>query len=113
MLPTKKIKPSQRCPNCGVVHKQWAELSNRYHVCTGCGFEVPRDRGSTMVMYNVATNQQPGLGTSLADCGCLSSTSSTNKRKHTGSMKQLGQRKRLKLQSKTEGLETPLVLTTG
>ena len=43
MLPTKQIKPSQRCPNCGKVHKNWAELSNRYHVCDDCGFEIPRD----------------------------------------------------------------------
>ncbi|XWK86527.1 MAG: transposase [Phormidium sp.] len=41
MLPTKKIKPSQRCPNCGAVHKEWPHLSNRYHVCSDCGFEIP------------------------------------------------------------------------
>ena len=88
MLPTKTIKPSQRCPKCGVVHKDWADLSNRYHVCSACGFEIPRDRGSVMVMYNVAVNQQLGLGTSLVSLGCFSSTSATRK---TGSMKQLGQ----------------------
>lgn len=33
MLPTKDIKPSQRCPKCGAVHKEWAELSNRHHAC--------------------------------------------------------------------------------
>jgi len=71
-LPTKQIKPSQRCPKCGVVHKHWAELSNRYHICDACGFEIPRDQGSVMVMYNVVTKVQPGLGTSLVDCGCLS-----------------------------------------
>ncbi|MGK7928666.1 MAG: RNA-guided endonuclease InsQ/TnpB family protein [Spirulina sp.] len=37
ILPTRKLKPSQRCPNCGKVHKHWAELSNRYHVCDACG----------------------------------------------------------------------------
>jgi putative transposase len=108
MLNTRKIKPSQRCPNCGQVHKNWANLSNRYHVCDDCGFEIPRDQGSVMVMYNVALNQQPGLGTSLVDCGCFSSTDSTGKRKHTGSMKQLGQKKRQKSQFKKVGrLETP------
>ena len=113
-LPTKKIKPSQRCPNCGKVHKEWAELSNRYHVCDNCQFEIPRDRGSVMVMYNIATNQQQGLGTSLWDCGCLSSTDLTKKRKHTGSMKQLGQMKRQKPSCKTDGdLETPPVYTVG
>ncbi|MBV9386014.1 MAG: transposase [Chroococcidiopsidaceae cyanobacterium CP_BM_ER_R8_30] len=111
MLPTKKIKPSQRCPHCGAVHKEWAELSNRHHVCTDCGFEVPRDRGSVMVMYNVALNQQPGLGTSLVDCRCPSSTDSTKKRKHTGSMKQLGQMKRQKSCSLVDG--NPVRLATG
>jgi len=67
-----------------------------------------------MVMYNAATNQQPGVGTSLEDCGLSSSTSLTKKRKHTGSMKQLGKLKRQKLQSKADWeLETPSVLTAG
>ena len=57
ILDTKQVKPSQRCPNCGHVHKEWAELSNRYHVCNNCGFEIPRDKGSVIVMYNVATNK--------------------------------------------------------
>lgn len=108
MLPTKKIKPSQRCPKCGAVHKEWAELSNRYHVCCDCGVEIPRDSGSAMVMYNVVTNQQPGLGTSVVSLGCLSSTSKTSKRKNTGSLKQLGQAKRQKSNLGSEGiLETP------
>jgi putative transposase len=103
VLPTQGIKPSQRCPQCGAVHKEWADLSNRYHVCSGCGFEIPRDRGSVMVMYNVATNRQPGLGTSLVSLGCLSTTS-----KSCGAMKQLGQRKRLKSCRQTNGAsETP------
>ena len=114
ILSTKKIKPSQRCPNCGKVHKDWAQLSNRYHVCDACGFEIPRAQGSTMVLYNVATNRQPGLGTNLADCGCSSSTSSNRKRKQTGSMRQLGQMKRQKPSGDTDGgLETPSVYTAG
>ncbi len=44
-IDTKKVKPSQRCPNCGKVHKEWAELSNRYHVCDACGFSIERDCG--------------------------------------------------------------------
>ena len=106
-LNTRKVKPSQRCPKCGTVHKDWADLSNRYHICDNCNFEIERDRGSVLVMYNVATNQQQGCGTHLSDGGCLSSTSLTSKRKHTGSMKQLGQMKRQKSQSVTRGLETP------
>lgn len=115
VLPTREIKPSQRCPKCGKIHKHWAELSNRYHVCDGCGFEIPRDRGSVMVMYNVAVDQQPGLGTSLVSLGCLSSTSSDKKRKHTGSMKQLGQKKRQKSLAKAEHgvLETPSAYVVG
>ena len=113
-LNTRQIKPSQRCPNCGTIHKDWADLSNRYHICHSCNFEIERDRGSVLVMYNVATNQQQGFGTNLLDDGCLSSTSLTGVRKHTGSMKQLGQLKRQKSQSKSGGsLETPFVFTAG
>ncbi|WP_375341967.1 zinc ribbon domain-containing protein [Okeania sp. SIO3B5] len=110
-IDTKKVKPSQRCPRCGTVHKEWAQLSNRYHICDDCGFEIPRDQGSAIVMWNVAADRQPGLGTGLVNCRCSSSTDST--RKHTGSMfaehsvcvafrrkgKQLGQMKRLLAQS--------------
>ena len=106
-LNTRKVKPSQRCPQCGAVHKNWADLSNRHHICNSCNFEIERDRGSVLVMYNVATNQQQGCGTHLSDSGCLSSTFLTSKRKHTGSMKQLGQMKRQKSQSVTLGSETP------
>lgn len=109
VLPTQAIKPSQRCPKCGAVHKEWADLSNRYHVCSACGFEVPRDRGSVMVMYNVATNRQPGLGTSLVSLGCFSSTS-----KSCGAMKHLGQRKRQKLHRQANGAsETPSAYAVG
>ncbi|MGL6344820.1 MAG: RNA-guided endonuclease InsQ/TnpB family protein [Waterburya sp.] len=109
-LNTRRIKPSQRCPQCGIVHQEWANLSNRYHICggkKGCGFETPRDRGSVRVMYNVACNNQKGLGTSLSSVDVFSSTSSKSKRKHTGSMKQLGQMKRQKSQQNNAKLETP------
>lgn len=114
-LPTREIKPSQRCPKCGSVHKEWASLNNRHHICGDCGFEVPRDKGSAMVMYNVATGNQKGLGTSLYSLGCSGSTESTNKRKHTGSMKQLGQMKRRKSQPVVEDgdLETPSLYRVG
>jgi putative transposase len=109
-LPTQKIKPSQRCPKCGAVHPEWADLSNRYHICKACRFEIARDRGTVMVMYNVATNQQPGLGTSLVSLGCFSTTSKT----YTGSMKQLGQRKRQKSnRSGGGGHETPSACAVG
>jgi putative transposase len=109
ILPTQTLKPSQRCPQCGAVHKEWADLSNRYHVCSACGFEVPRDRGSVMVMYNVATNRQAGLGTSLVSLGCFSATS-----KSCGAMKHLGQRKRLKSCRQGDGAsETPSAYAVG
>jgi putative transposase len=111
-LNTKKIKPSQSCPNCRVVHKQWAALSNRYHVCDDCGFEIERDNGSVLVMYKAVANQQ-GLGTSLLDVGLSSSTSGSRKPKHTGSMKQLGKMKRQKLSSKAGVLETPSSFEAG
>ena len=114
-LPTQAIKPSQRCPQCGVVHKDWADLSNRYHVCPACGFGIPRDRGTVLVMYNVATNRQPGLGlrpadatgTNLVSLGCFSTTSKT-----CGSLKQLGQRKRQKSHRHASG-ETPPAYAVG
>ncbi len=112
-LPTRQLKPSQRCPKCGTVHKEWAELSNRYHVCD-CGFEMARDKTSTVVMYQSLLDKQPGFGMSLDNRGCSSSTSKTGKRKHTGSMKQLGQKKRKKPQSVDGGAKTtPSVYTAG
>ncbi|MFS8859405.1 zinc ribbon domain-containing protein, partial [Synechococcus sp. H60.1] len=108
-LPTQTLKPSQRCPQCGAVHKEWAELSNRYHVCPACGFATPRDRGTVMVLYNVAVNRQPGLGTSLVSLGCFSSTSQT---RYTGSTEQLGQKKRQKLRCQA-GEETPPAYAVG
>lgn len=97
---------------CGAIHKAWAELKNRNHVYPDCGFEVGRDRGSAMVMYNVATNQQPGYGTCLVSLRCFSATSETLK---TGSMKQLGQRKRQKSTTVVESgvLETPFLYRMG
>jgi putative transposase len=65
-------------------------------------------------MYNVATNQQQGLGTSLSDVGLSSSTSSTVQRKHTGSMKQLGKLKRQKSRQVMDGdSETPSSYEAG
>ncbi len=107
LLDTKQVKPSQRCPKCGIIHKEWAELSNRYHICSYCGFEIERDKGSVMVMYNVATNQQQGLGTSLSNLGCSSSTSSPKVRKNCGGMKQLGQLRRQKSQQPISDVGNP------
>ncbi len=70
--------------------------------------------GSVMVLYNVATNSQPGLGTRLVDYGCFSSTNSTSKRKYTGSMRQLKQVKSQKPNRSSDGgTETPSVTCGG
>ncbi|MEM6754860.1 MAG: zinc ribbon domain-containing protein [Cyanobacteria bacterium P01_C01_bin.38] len=113
VLNTKKLKPSQRCPNCGKVHKHWADLSNRYHVCDSCGFEIERDKGSALVMYQTALSRQPGDGIALVDVDVSSSTSKT--RKNTGSYKQLQQAKRSKLSKSSEVmvLETPSSYEAG
>lgn len=112
-LDTRKIKPSQRCPQCHTVHKEWADLSNRYHICNQCGFEIVRDRGSVLLMYNVATNKQPELGTSSVSLGCSSSTLSPKIRKNCGGMKQLGQMKRRRSQERKWGFETPTSSLVG
>lgn len=106
-LDPKKVKPSQRCPNCGIVHKEWAELSNRYHICKDCGFEIERDQGSVLVMHNVVTNKQQGVGTILSDVGLSSSISLPKERKNCGGMKQLGKLKRQKSQQAISAVGNP------
>lgn len=66
-----------------------------------------------MSSYTVCDEiQQPGFGTNLASLGCFSSTSETRK---TGSMKQLGQKKRQKSSAiaETGVLETPSAYAVG
>ncbi len=76
-VPTKKLKPSQTCPNCG--HQKKKELSERIHSCQ-CGYTCDRDVAAAIVMLNYAR----GLGTSLLQD--VESPSSTS----CGSMRQLG-----------------------
>ncbi len=52
MLATQKIKPSQRCPKCGKIRKEWAKVSNKHYVCSHCKFEIQRDRGSVVINFN-------------------------------------------------------------
>jgi putative transposase len=47
--PTRQLKPSQRCPECGHVHKK--KLSERTHTCAKCGFTEPRDVASARIVY--------------------------------------------------------------
>jgi len=63
-----KIAASQTCPNCGAKKKK--ELNERVHSCS-CGCTLNRDVAAAKVMLNYAL----GLGTSLNNCGVVSSTS--------------------------------------
>jgi putative transposase len=57
--PTRKLKPSQRCPACDAV--QAKSLSERMHICP-CGHTEPRDAASARVCLNWAMHelQRPG-----------------------------------------------------
>lgn len=57
VAPTKKLKPSQRCPKCWAVRKK--TLSERAHRCE-CGFEADRDIASAQVVLRWAINEQLG-----------------------------------------------------
>ena len=61
-VPTKKVKPSQTCPDCGYQRKK--ELSERIHLCEECGYTTGRDIAAAQVCLNYATT---GLGTSLVN----------------------------------------------
>ncbi len=47
-VPTKTVKPSQTCPNCGHQHKK--TLDERIHQCGECGFTMDRDLAAALVM---------------------------------------------------------------
>jgi len=100
-VPTRTVKPSQTCPNCGSQHKK--TLDERVHQCEICGFTIDRDLAAALVMLLWSQGKLPGFETGLVDADASSSTSDTCKRKQTGSQKQLGQMKRQK--SKSTGLE--------
>jgi putative transposase len=91
-VPTQKIKPSQTCPNCG--HQRKKMLSERVHNCDKCGYSCDRDVAAAQVMLNYAR----GLEQASLDAESSSSTL-------CGSMRQLGAKKRQKLQSQRSGLE--------
>ncbi|QEI42179.1 hypothetical protein BMF77_02785 [Dolichospermum sp. UHCC 0315A] len=104
-VPTKKVKPSQTCPQCGNQEKK--SLDQRTHLCHNCGYTQQRDIAAAEVMLLWYSNNLQGLGTSLSDVDDSSSTSNTSKRKNAGSMKQLGQKKRQKSQLTHGDVETP------
>ncbi|MGM3307245.1 RNA-guided endonuclease InsQ/TnpB family protein [Anabaena sp. WFMT] len=96
-VPTRQVKPSQTCPKCG--HQQKKTLDVRVHECSICGYVQDRDIAAAEVMLYWAKGILPGLGTNLVDADLSSSTTSTSKRKQTGSMRQLGEKKRQKSQN--------------
>jgi len=93
-VPTKTVKPSQTCPNCGLQQKK--TLDERVHQCGVCGLTMDRDLAAALVMLLWAQGKLSGFETSLVDADVASATSDTRKRKQAGSQKQLGQMKRQK-----------------
>lgn len=85
-VPTKKVKPSQTCPDCG--HQRKKDLSERVHHCSECGATYDRDVAAAMVMLSWAQ------GTRVLNRGEEIPTSSP---RHTGGWKQISSMKRQKL----------------
>jgi putative transposase len=56
-VPTKTVKPSQTCPNCGHQHKK--TLDERIHQCGECGFTMDRDLAAALVML-LCSHLAPG-----------------------------------------------------
>ena len=50
--PTRKLKPSQRCPHCAAVEKK--TLAQRRHRCGASEYEEDRDAASTRVVLRWA-----------------------------------------------------------
>jgi putative transposase len=84
-VPTKQVKPSQTCPNCGHQHKK--ELSLRDHNCLVCGYTDDRDVAAAKVMLSWAN------GTFVLNRGSCTSTSTPQA---TGGWKQVWETKRQK-----------------
>jgi putative transposase len=51
-IPTREVKPSQRCSGCGQIKKK--QLSERWHKCSVCNLELSRDQNSARVMLSWA-----------------------------------------------------------
>jgi putative transposase len=56
-IPTRQVKPSQTCPECGAKKKK--TLAERWHSCE-CGCEMPRDVASAQVNLNWALGFKAG-----------------------------------------------------
>jgi putative transposase len=75
-VPTKSVKPSQTCPNCG--HQRKKTLDERVHQCSECNFTRDRDLAAALVMLLWAQGKLPGQGTCLVGADVSSSTSKTH-----------------------------------
>jgi putative transposase len=64
--PTKMLKPSQTCPQCGKVKKKG--LDERMHECEACGHREPRDVASARVVLNWALYGTPTAPESGRNC---------------------------------------------
>lgn len=60
-VPTRKIKPSQTCPQCGYQDKK--SLDQRMHICSSCGYTQQRDIAAAEVMLLWSQNKLPGFET--------------------------------------------------
>ena len=58
-IPTRKVKPSQTCVNCG--NKEKKKLEERVHSCQKCGFTCDRDVNAGSVMICYALSGKPSL----------------------------------------------------
>ena len=82
-VPTRKVKPSQTCPNCG--HQKKKTLAERVHHCDNCDYECDRDVAAAKVMLDYAR----GMERASTDVDENTST-------YCGSFKKVSQRKRQK-----------------
>ncbi len=82
-VPTRKVKPSQTCPNCG--HQKKKTLAQRIHYCEKCGYSCDRDVAAAKVMLNYVRGKE------LASSDVDGSTSV-----YCGSFKKVAQMKRQK-----------------
>ena len=89
-VPTRKVKPSQTCPNCG--HQKKKTLAQRVHSCEKCGYECDRDVAAAKVMLDRAR----GMERASLDVDENTST-------YCGSFKKVSQGKRQKQLSQRSG----------
>lgn len=71
VIPTRKVKPSQTCPQCG--HQKKKPLAERVHSCSECGYRAPRDVAAAQVMLAWALNQS-GTGWLASDSSQIALT---------------------------------------